>query len=159
LPIDRLISAEELQPRIEDRMLAGGGVVYRNAEAAAAAYPTLWNDGNAVRLQRHRERERHGCDWKAPDGLERVSYRRDVNGAHQDEALVDRAMVEDPEAHIRGTLGELTRFAVGAPLQSAQTDSSVGSVMERPAADPVETPIWTIAEAETARLGAEAPDG
>lgn len=159
LPIDRLISAEELQPRIEDRMLAAGGVVYRNAEAAAAAYPKLWNDGNAVRVQRHRERERSGCDWEAPDGLEPVSYRRDLNGAHQDEALVDRAVVEDPEAHIRGVLGELDHFELGASLQAAQTDSSVGSVMERPASGLVETPIWAIVAREQAAYMCPAPYG
>ncbi|MGD0109010.1 MAG: hypothetical protein ABSC06_34005, partial [Rhodopila sp.] len=142
LPTERLISAEELQPRIEDRMLAEGGVVYANAEAAAAAYPKLWHDGNAVRVQRHRERERHGCDWQAPEGLEPVIYRRDINGAHPDTALIDRAVIQDPEAHLRKTLGELTRFEFGAPLQTEQMDSSLGSVMERPASGLVETPIW-----------------
>jgi hypothetical protein len=142
LPIDRLISAEELAPRIEDRMLAEGGVVYANAEAAAAAYPQLWNDGNAVRVQRHRERERHGCDWQPPEGLERASYRRDLNGAHNDEALVDRSVVLDPEAHIKAALGELARFELRAPLRPAKTDSSLGSVMQQSRSNLVETPIW-----------------
>ncbi|MGD0108722.1 MAG: toprim domain-containing protein [Rhodopila sp.] len=142
LPIDRLISAEELQPRIEDRMLAEGGVVYANAEAAAAAYPKIWNDGNAVRVQRHRERERHGCDWQPPEGLERASYRRDLNGAHNDEALVDRSVVLDPEAHIKAALGELARFELRAPLRPAKTDSSLGSVMQQSRSNLVETPIW-----------------
>jgi putative DNA primase/helicase len=139
LPVDALISADDLAPRVEDRMLAAGGVVYSSSEEAALAYPKLWRDGNTVRVARHRDRERHGCDWQAP-GLERHAYRREVNGAHHAVAMVDTAVVGDPQAHLRATLGALAFRE--APLQAPVSSSSLGTVTERQASGMVEAPVW-----------------
>ena len=140
LPVDALISADDLAPRVEDKMLDAGGVVYSSSEDAALAYPKLWRDGNTVRVARHRDRERHGCDWQAPPGLERYAYRREINGAHNAVAMVDTAVVADPQAHLRAALGEIAFRE--APLQPPVSSSSLGAVMERPASGPVEAPIW-----------------
>jgi hypothetical protein len=118
LPVEAVISADDLAPRVEDRMLVSGGVVYLNSEEAALAYPKLWRDGNTVRVARHRDRERHGRDWQVPPGLERYAHRRAINGAHNAIALVDQAVVADPHAHLRAALGELAFRE--APLQAPQ---------------------------------------
>ena len=124
MPVEMMISTDDIAPRAEDRMLAAQGVTLTDSEDAARAYPKLWRNGNAVRVLRHRERERHGCDWQPPPGLMCARYRRALNGAHHGTAVFDPAMVPDITAWLRSALGELAEVVLIAPLQTPIRDLS-----------------------------------
>lgn len=158
LPVETLISADDVAPRVEDRMLATGGMVVGSSENAAAAYPKLWRNGNAVRVARHRERERYGGDWQPLPGLISLRFRRAANGAHHDVALFDPAVIADPVAHLRAVFGDLAYEPVPATLQPPQKDSPYAGVMERPASSPEEPPSWAVLGPETADFVQPPPD-
>jgi putative DNA primase/helicase len=108
LPVETTVVADDLTPRVEDRMLAAGGVVLFGSEHGAMAYPEIWRDGNTLRVHRHRERERaNDTDWQATPGLRRVRYRLARNGSHHETALYDLACVPDIAAWLTDRLGSL----------------------------------------------------
>jgi putative DNA primase/helicase len=49
VPVERLISASDLDPTPDDLMFAAGGVAFTNPTDAAATYPNLWATRNAAK--------------------------------------------------------------------------------------------------------------
>lgn len=50
VPLAGTLTAADLMPTPEDRMLAEGGVVFENARHAAAAYPSLWGNPQGSKI-------------------------------------------------------------------------------------------------------------
>jgi len=140
LPVDELITTDMVRPRAEDRMLAQAGVALSNAEDAARA--GLWSNGNALRVARHHERERHGYDWQPWAGLARVRYRRNANGAHWSTAAYDPTAVQDIEAWLAAKLGPVEI----ALLQMQGRDAPLEGFVIEPsaAADQLAIPPWIV---------------
>jgi putative DNA primase/helicase len=157
MPVETVIGADDIAPRAEDRMLVDGGVVLSDSEDGARAYPKLWRSGNALRVARHRERERHERDWQPPPGLIWVSYRRAANGTHHCTAVFDPGMVPDVTAWLRSALGDRAEVTPIAPLHSPIRGSSKGDVMKLPSEDAQAlVPSWAIDEADAVRARAPA---
>ena len=157
MPVETMVGADDIAPRAEDRMLVEGGVALSDSEDAARAYPNLWRSGNALRVARHRERERYERDWQPPPGLMRACYRRAANGTHHGTAVFDPGMVPDITAWLKSALGDLTEVTSIAPLHSPIRDSSKGDVMKLPAEDAqARVPPWAIDEADAVRARAPA---
>ena len=158
MPVEAMVGAADVDPRAEDRMLVAGGVVVSDSEDAARVYPTIWRSGNALRVARHRERERYERDWQPPPGLMRARYRRAANGTHHGTAVFDPEEVPDIAAWLRSALGDVAEVTPIAPLHSPIRDSSKGDVMELPAEDaPARVPFSTFDE--TNHVRARAPPG
>lgn len=163
LPIETMILADDvMMPRVEDRMLVAGGVVLSSSEHAATAYDGIWDDGNTLRVQRYRERERaNGADWQPTPGLRRIGYRLALNGAHHETALYDPARVPDIAAWLTDRLGPLAVVAEteNAPLHPHQEYNIQGDVMERPTSPWVDASLWMIHDTSTPPRTVHPPDG
>jgi CHC2 zinc finger/Toprim domain len=140
LPIDRLISTEEVPARAEDRMLVSGGVALSSAEHGSIAYPTIWPNGSMLRSRLKRERDQAGDKpWQPPAGFHRVEYRLSRIGSHWETADYDPAVVSDIRVWLTNTLGPLAELS--APqCQPPQEKHTEGTDTEHPVSPLPETP-------------------
>jgi putative DNA primase/helicase len=166
MPIDELLTAEELTPRVEDRMLLEGGVAFQNAQAAAVAYPGEFPSGGNLRVQRWREKERFGSWWEPYPWLEKWRFQKKASGSRHEYAYVDRTRIADPFAHLTATLGELTYCVLIAALQPPQDQSSKGDetqptprMRQSQAVGTTEPQVWTNWAATGREPDAKAADG
>ena len=128
IPVERLISADDLAPSPQDLMMAAGGVAFSNPTDAAAAYPKLWATRKAAKHAFERASEPRLApflnkypfirEWGQPPA--EVTYQRAGAGCRRVTALVDLAIVPDPEPWLVERLKTtLAYFALTVPTHSA----------------------------------------
>jgi hypothetical protein len=141
IPVERLISAADLDPSPADLMMAAGGVSFESPTDAATAYPQLWPTRNAAKkaMEKHREgilgsnrNKEYLITVRPQDRREapshvRVDYQLPGHGKRLSTAWVDPHLVSDPEAWLTKRLGPLTNFA----LDPANQEVCCGAIAPR----------------------------
>ena len=131
LPVDEVISFEDLRPRAQDRILAklGKGVPENSLDAARAQNPgadetTIARKGATLRQRISDERERFGCDWQPPAIIVPHDYRKAASGAHVDRVWINPLACTDPTAFVEGFAGPLARGPETAPSAAPRSHIS-----------------------------------
>jgi len=133
--------------------------VLSSAEHGSIAYPTHWYNGNTLRVQMHRERERAGgADWEPSPGLHWVKYRLARNGSHRETAHYDPAEVPDIRDWLTERLGPLAELS-DPQLHAPQERHTKSSETEHPASLPVATPMRDWPADDTRQGKSPVPDG
>jgi putative DNA primase/helicase len=173
VPVERLISAADLDPTPFDLQMAAGGVAFENPTDASIAYPQLWETRNAAKHALLRDdRDCDKTDQMGPfpnirsiirvwphlviacHSLKSVmmTYQRSGERLSQATAYVDLSTVPNPKEWLTERLGQLTHFALTEPQNQPHPDmqtSSLASAADERAAERAGNPL-----AEMIRLGA-----
>jgi hypothetical protein len=125
LPVNELISADELAPSPCDLMLAAGGVAFGNATDASLAYPQLWGNGRAAAKAFERGGLRHSLIRQYLLGnvanLGILSYKRRGRGCSPTLAVFDPALIPNPVTTLTEKFGELAWSKIEMPqVEDAQ---------------------------------------
>jgi putative DNA primase/helicase len=143
IPVERLITASDIDPSPADVMMAAGGVSFENPADASTSYQQIWATRNAAKkaMEKHREgilgsnrNEEYLITVRPQDRREgpshvRVDYQLPGHGKRRSTAWVDPHLVSDPEAWLTERLGPLANFALGPANQDAVV---VPSLLEIP---------------------------
>ncbi len=135
IPVERLITASDLDPSPADVMMAAGGVSFENPADAATSYQHIWASRNAAKkaMEKHREgilgsnrNKEYLITVRPQDRREgpshvRVDYQLPGHGKRPSTAWVDPHLVSDPEAWLTERLGPLANFALGPANQEPIT--------------------------------------
>ena len=123
VPVEMLVSADDLAPSPDDLQMAAGGVAFGNPTDAAAAYPQLWNTRSAAKSAFSRfDGPRLGANSNKGVSIREctqppadIAYRRAGAGTSKAKAIVDLAIVPDPQTWISDRIGTLAHFALTVP--------------------------------------------
>jgi putative DNA primase/helicase len=133
IPVERLITASDIDPSPADVMMAAGGVSFENPADASTSYQQIWATRNAAKkaMEKHREgilgsnrNKEYLITVRPQDRREgpshvRVDYQLPGHGKRPSTAWVDLNIVSDPEAWLTERLGPLANFALGPAKQEA----------------------------------------
>ncbi len=114
IPIERLISAADLEPSASDLMMAAGGVAFTNSADAVAAYPRIWGpnpEAAKKAMQRHPDEQPYGTAF---------TYQRAGGGFKPYGAHFDPHMIPDVEACLTEKLGPLVRCDVAGQAKPTE---------------------------------------
>ena len=113
-PIDGVLADADMKPTTFDVQLAEGGVAYVDATSAATAYPQIWSNAGALRVEAHRQGSRalHSPIDITIGICNAVVVQKAGERQKPQTAYYDPERVSDPRAAIEAALGPLVRFEV-----------------------------------------------
>lgn len=135
LPVDRIITANDLELTIAEAQLAAGGAAFATPAHALAAYPDMWKSPDAARkaFQREASEIQSGTNPNVEPLIGECptleTWRYQIAGPRQHPAIVhvDRSVVANPAAHIAAALEatlavcELVKPVEADPAATAET--------------------------------------
>ena len=149
MPVTKLLSASDIDPTPQERMIAAGGIAFENSTHAARAYPQLWEnkisarkafERKSARNRNSRRGERHFPsinlllgECRSP--LHRIEYKIDGPGQRSAVAWFDPAMVPNPAASVASLLRvELEEWMITTHGGGLSADHGIGPADVYPAA-------------------------
>ena len=135
--IDAEVSAVELDPTLEDKMLGEGGVAFENPGHASAAYPDLWATRKGATTAFYREQMSSNSNEKdthkrmetSARPLRRLDYQRAGSRHSPAVAWFDPLLRPDVEAWLTEKLGPLASCVIASSL-----DDQANEPAEKPSA-------------------------